>query len=132
MAVDYGTDIAALTDLPDPEVLVSGETNAAYAEARRLLTPTGALEEVGETAPYDSMDVRDWLGQRLDATTLDDLQAQVSQVLVEDPRALAADVSVPPLAAGALRISSQVEGTQGPFSFVLTVDGVTAMLLRGT
>ena len=59
------------------------------------------------------------------------LQAQVSQVLVEDPRALAANVTAQ-LATGALSISSQVEGTQGPFSFVLTVDGVTATLLRGT
>lgn len=134
-ATDYGVDVAALDDLPDPEVLASGELNVAYALGRRLLQPAGALEEIGDTAPYDSLDLRDWLGKRMSEADRADLEAQVVHVLSQDERVLTVAATVT-LTAGAgttrkITVAVEVEGTDGPFSFVLSVDGVTATLLRG-
>ena len=128
---DYGTDVQALDDLPDPEVLCGGETNAAYASGRRLLTPTGALEEIGETEEYDSIDVREWLGARRGEAERASLETQASQVLTQDPRVLSSEVEVA-LGKGALQLEASLEGTEGPFSLVLSVDDVTTKLMRGT
>jgi hypothetical protein len=126
---DYGTDIAALDDLQDPEVLVSGDFAVAYALARRWLTPYGALAEIGETVDYDSIDVRDWLGQRVDQASLEDLEKQAGQVLLQDPRVLSVDVTVQ-YSNATIILTGNVIGTNGPFRMVLSVDGVSASLLR--
>jgi hypothetical protein len=133
MAVDYGTDLLALDDITDPEILVSGDLNVAYALARRWLTPTSALEEIGDPEPYDSIDVREWLGNRFslqDRTVLDDLQTQAQQVLLGDPRVETATVTAT-FVRGVLTLNGQGTGAAGPFTLVLAVDGVTAALLRG-
>src|SRR3954470_2662260 len=94
-AVDYGLDLLALDDLTDPETMVGGNLNVAYAMARRWCTPTGALAAVGDPGPYDSIDVREWFGARFslgDRSVLDDLQTQAQQVLVGDPRVESATV----------------------------------------
>ncbi len=133
MAVDYGTDLLALDDEQDPEVLVSGELNVAYALARRLLTPAGVMLEIGDTAPYDSLDIRDWLGKRFqlaDRSVIDDLQMQARAVLSQDVRVRSVTCFVS-YNHGTLSVSVQGQGTDGPFSFVLAVDGVTAQFLRG-
>src|SRR4051812_26109170 len=95
MPVDYGIDLLALDDVTDPEALVSGNLNVAYALARRWCTSTGALDAIGDPGPYDSIDVREWFGARfslLDRTVLDDLQTQAQQVLMGDPRVQTATV----------------------------------------
>lgn len=133
MSTDYGTDVQALDDLPDPEVLCSGDLNVAYALARRWLTPTGALEEIGDPEPYDSIDVREWLGNRFsltDRSVIDDLQTQAQQVLLGDPRVESATV-VATYAQGTLTLTARGLGADGPFTLVLSVNGVTASLLRG-
>jgi hypothetical protein len=129
--MDTGVDVAALDDLPDPEVLVSGALNRAYALARRLLNPTGCLEEIGDFEAYDSIDVREWLGDRPNATTLRSRETQAAQVLGADPTVTSVDVTVTYL-AGAVRIAVEAEGQDGPTAFVLTVDKVTASLLMGS
>lgn len=133
MSTDYGTDIQALDDLTDPEVLVSGELNVAYALARRLLTDPEAMTEIGDTAPYDSINLNDWLGKRFqltDRSVIDDLQQQARQVLAGDARV--SDVQVQAgYTQGRLSVSVQGQGAAGPFDFVLTIDGVSAPLLRG-
>jgi hypothetical protein len=121
MSTDYGTDIRALDDLPDPEVLTSGEENAAYAEARRLITPDGVYEEIGDLTPYDCLDLRDWLGKRPTTNDKASLKSQATQVLTQDPRAAGADVDVS-FVGEALELDAQIEGTDGPFSLVLAVD----------
>lgn len=134
MSVDYGVDVLALDDLSDPETLVPQDLNVAYAMARRLLTPAGAMEDIGDTAAYDSIDIRDWLGARFrlsERTAIDDLQQQATQVMKQDERV----DSVSVLASynqGRLSVGVKGVGKNGPFSFVLSVDGVTATLLRGT
>lgn len=134
MSTDYGTDVLALDDVEDPEVLASGDLNVAYALARRLLTPTGALEEIGETEPYDSIDVREWLGNRFrltDRSVLDDLQTQAAQVLGADPRVETVDSVVVTYAQGTLTLTARMSGAAGPFALILSVNGVSASLLRG-
>lgn len=134
VAVDYGTDVLALDDLVDPETLASAELNLAYALARRLLTPAGTMALLGDTAPYDSIDIRDWLGKRFaanDSTVIDDLQLQCRQVLAQDERVDSVLVTATFL-AGTLSVAVDGTGGQGPFDFVLKVNNVTAQILRGT
>lgn len=130
MATDYGTDAAAFDTLPDPDVLVSGETNVAYALARRLITPDGALEEVGETEPYASLDVRECLGERMTAQDVQDLQRRITRCLTQDPRVLSIDVLVS-FNAGVLNILVAGAGTEGPFRLVLVVSALSVKILVG-
>lgn len=128
----YGTDVQALNDLPDPEVLCSGDLNVAYALARRLANDPDAMEEIGDTNEYDAINMNDWLGgdfDLTDRTVLDDLQQQATQVLYKDPRALTVIVQAT-YSQGTLALNVQGDGSNGPFSFVVTADGVTAPTLR--
>lgn len=128
--VNYGTDIAAVDDLPDPEVLCSGEDNVVRALARRLLQPPGVMEEIGEPDPYDSIDLRDWQGRRLSDSDLRDLEAQATQVLAQDERVLSVEVSAA-FAGRVLSLEANGNGTEGPFAFILSVDDVSAKILQG-
>jgi hypothetical protein len=130
-AVVYGIDVQAITDLPDPEVLCSENACAAYQCARRLTTPSGAMQDIGEVVQYDSIDVRDWLGARFnltDPSVQTDLQTQATQVLLEDPFVVAAQVLVA-FSAGVLSLTVQVQGANGPFGFVLQVSALTTQIL---
>lgn len=130
----YGTDIAGITDMPDPEILVSEQVNAAYACARRLVTPQDALLDIGEIEQYDSIDIRQWLGTSFDLTdpsVITDLQAQAQSALLAEPFASGVNVVVT-FNAGALVLTATIGGNPGPF-FQLVVSsgaaGVTAQLL---
>lgn len=129
MATDYGTDIQAIADLPDPELLCSGETNRACAIARRLLTPYGALEEIGEEAEYRSIDLRDCLGRRYTADELRALEAEVEAVIADDPTVVSARVTLS-FGANTLTVAVAAEGAEGPFDLVLSIDDVNATVLR--
>lgn len=134
MAIVYGTDIAALFDLPDPEVMVSEEACAAYACARRWLTPDGALADIGETEQYDSIDVTEWMGASIDLhdpSVLNDLESQATQVLLSEPYAAGGVVVKATYAAGRLTLTGMITGSSGPFSLVLAngAAGVTGQLL---
>lgn len=133
ITVDYGTDVRCLDDVDDPEVLVSGDLGMAYALARRWLHNPEDFEEIGETEPYDCIDVREWLGNRFSLTdrgVLDDLQTQAQQVLLGDPRVETATV-LAAYAQGVLTLTGRGVGAFGPFNLILAVDGVTAQILRG-
>lgn len=130
----YGVDVYCVDDELDPGTIATGELNVACAMARRLLTQPEALTEIGDTIPYDCIDVRDWLGRRgsfgaNDRSDLDDLQVQAIQVLRQDPRVASVQVQAT-YAQGLLTVSAQGQGSDGPFSFVLSVSAVTAPLLR--
>lgn len=131
MATDYGTDIEALTDLPDPEVLCSGERNAAHAQARRLLTPDGAMEDVGDLSAYDSLDLREWFGKRPSAADKASLDASVKTVLQADARARSVASRVD-ITAGELTVTSRTAGDDGPFGLVLAIAGVDSATLKVT
>lgn len=134
MPTVYGTDIAALLDLPDPEVTVSEDDCAAYACARRWLTPDGALQDIGETEQYDSIDVTEWLGDDIDLndpTVLNDIETQATQVLLDEPYAKGGATVVATFAGGTLTLTGTVTGAPGPFALVVSngAAGVTASLL---
>lgn len=132
-ATDYGADALALLDLPEVEIMGTGDIVVAYAIGRRWLTPSGALEEIGDTEPYDSIDVREWLGRRFkvgDRSVLDDLQTQAAQVALGDLRVRSITVAAT-FTAGVLTLRGAGQGAKGPFSLVLSVDGLSAQILRG-
>lgn len=129
---DYGTDVAAVDDLPEIERLASGELNVGYACARRLMTPQGGLDEVDPSGqPYDSINIRDWLAGRVDQHALDQLELQAAQVLTQDPRVLSANCTAT-FGDGLLTLTSQIDGTDGPFVLVLAAGaaGVTTTILK--
>lgn len=128
MATDYGVDVKALDDLPDPEELVSGEENAAYAQGRRLLTPDGAHEEYGDSAQLATVDLRAYVGKRMSEDERQELEEDVAVILSQDERVLSQESSVA-LGAKKLEVSSDAKGREGPFKLVLSVDGVSAQLL---
>lgn len=132
MASVYGTDIRALDDLPDPEELASEEENVACAQMRRLLTPDGAHDEIGDSdGEYDSFDVRQFLGARMEADDLRRMNANASRILAQDPRVVSAEASVT-LAGGELSVEFDSRGTDGPFGGVLSVSDLeTNLLLTG-
>lgn len=128
----YGTDVQAFNDLPDPEVLCSGDINVANALARRLGQDPDAMEEIGDTNEFDAINLNDWLGADFDLndpSVRDDLQQQATQVLYKDPRVLTVTVQAT-FATGTLKVSVQGQGADGPFSFILAVDGVSAPTLE--
>jgi hypothetical protein len=134
MSIVYGSDIQALFDLPDPEITCSEEVAAAYACARRWLTPDGALADVGETQQYDSFDVTEWLGSSVDLNdqaVLNDLSTQATQVLLDEPYAQGGVRVTATFAAGALKLTAQIAGASGPFALVVQngTNGVTGKLL---
>lgn len=132
MATSLGVDIAAVDDLPDPELYVSEQQNVAYAMMRRWLTDTNGMSDVGETEDYACINVRNWLGGSYDftdASTLADLEQQATQVQLNvDPRVTACAV-VASYAGGTLALSAQGYGPNGPFNFVLQVSQLTTQLL---
>jgi hypothetical protein len=130
MADLYGVDVAALDDLPDPEQLVSEEENVAYALGRRLITPEGALEELGDPEPYDSLDLNEYFAKRTDAQERATLAARATRVLSSDPRVRTVSVETS-FANDTLSLTARGEGREGPFAFVLSTDGVTVELLEG-
>jgi hypothetical protein len=130
----YGTDLQALLDLPDPEIVCSEQVNAVYACARRWVTPDGELTLIGETQQYASICVLDWLGGSFDLndpTVLNDLSAQATAVLLEEPFAANA-IATATFGGGVLTLTAQVQGSPGPlFALVVAngVSGVTVQLL---
>ena len=130
MATDFGTDVAAISDLPDPENLIGGIGNVAYAVARRWLTQSGALVEIGDTAQYTCFDIRDYFGARITASTITEIEGLCIAAAGDDPRVQSVSASVSFL-SGVIRVSASVTTADGPFDFVLTVDNITAALMLG-
>lgn len=128
MATDYGTDVRAADDLPDPEALASGETNVAHAITRRLLQDPSANEDVGDEEPYACLDLRDYLGKRVLPTERRDLEAACERCIAEDPRVETVSVSIS-FSGGVLTAAVSGTGTEGPFDLVLSVDAVTGARL---
>lgn len=126
---DAGTDIAAIDTLPDPEVLVSGDANVAYAQARRLVTPLGALEDIGDPAIYDSTDVTEFLAARVSAADRAQLEREVIAVLNQEERARRVDASVS-FAGGELSVESETETARGTFASTFTIDQAGSARLR--
>lgn len=129
MSTPAGTGPLALLDLPDPCLMGTGDAVAAYGLALRLLTPPGVLEALGDPAPYDSLDLRAYVGSRLSPQALRDLESACNQVLGQDERADSVSCSLS-LSGGVLAATVQAEGAAGPFGFVLSVDDASSTTFR--
>ena len=125
---DFGTDLQALTTLPDPEIFVSGHANVAYGIARRWLTPYGAWDEIGYPDQVTTLDLREQLGARLSPDDLTLLQAQLEESATEDERVQSIDLSVT-FSDGTLTVDATPTTADGPFHFILSVSAVSASLI---
>lgn len=131
MATPAGIGPLALTDLPDPCLLGSGNDVAAYGLAARLLTPPDAPAEWNEPKPVACIDLRAALGSRLDQQGIADWERKANEVLGQDTRCTSVTATLT-FSGGELFCSIQAVGAEGPFSFVFPVNDETAALLRGS
>jgi len=131
MATDYGSGLLMLDDMPDPEVMGSGELLVAYDIARRWLEPAGTHALIGDNAPYDSFDIREYLGARFglnDRSVLDEIQQNCIATASQDPRVESLTVEAT-FSQGRNSVSAVIQGSAGPFTLVLTVAQGLAPLL---
>jgi hypothetical protein len=86
---------------------------------------------IGDNAPYDCFDIRDYLGARFSLTDnkiLDEIQATATQTALGDDRVSTLRVDAT-FAQGVLSLSAQIQGSNGPFSLVLSIGTGTAPIL---
>lgn len=130
MATPAGVGILALLDLPDPCVLGTDNDVAAYTLAARILTSPDAPAEWNEPQPVICIDLRAALGSRLDRAGLDEWQARANEALGQADEVESAAATLT-FAGGVLRCVVQAVGSAGPFAFVISIDSVSAQILRG-
>lgn len=126
---DYGTDVNAVLDRPDPETLATGTRNLANRLARRLLTTNGALTDIGDEAQYDTLNLRDWLAARPSGSDIGNLNTSMQQILAQDEEVDTVTASAT-WAAGVLSVTVNGVGSAGPFEFLLTIGDVSSAVLR--
>lgn len=136
MTTPAGTGPLALLDLPDPCLMGTGDVVAAYGLAARLLTPADAPAEWSEPTPVACLDLRAFIGSRLDERGRADIERQCNAVLGQDERCSSVTATITLERAGGSLVSSikcvvRAIGAAGPFSFVVSVDNVTAAILQG-
>jgi hypothetical protein len=124
-------DVLAIDDLPDPERVGAGEDNAVRALARRLLQPPDANAEIGDLVPIETIDLRDYLGDTPTTQELRDLEAVVERCIADDERVREVESVSAVHGGNRLQVSVSGLGSEGPFSFVLSVDDVSVALLVG-
>lgn len=128
MAIDYGTDISATTDLNPLLIAVSGTDLMNEVALRRLFCRPGR----DITNPVDNtLDVRDFLSTGITPTDLPRIQGQCVSALTGDQRIFNATVAAsfdPNLHILTLAIVGF--GAGGPFNLTLAVSAVTVEILR--
>lgn len=127
MPSPLGTDLAVTTDINPSFRLCSGPENLQNAIFRRLTTPAGALESIGDNPDYGE-DVAGHLNsEEGDQASLARINARIISQVYADPRieqARAQLVSAPALDAS-LMVSVVGRSIDGPFEFVANVDDMT-------
>jgi phage baseplate assembly protein W len=128
MATDFGTDLHCADDLDPTMPEVTGRVALVQAILRRLSTPPGSLFY----DPDYGIDVREYVGEGLDAADLFYVQTEIERECLKDERVRAAQARVSlDASTGVLTISLQLRDATGPFRLVLSVDQVTLTLLSG-
>jgi len=119
MATDYGTDIACGDDLDPNFTLVSGRALVAQDILHRLSTARGSLE----WAPDDGLDLTSKLSADIDEDDILALQQDIAAEAQKDERIVnAVATAIYDYATEKLTVTLGGELTDGPFSFVFTVD----------
>jgi hypothetical protein len=127
--VDFGTDIACVTDVGPKFSFVSGMVNLGNALCRRLITQRGTLL-------YDlnyGTDIRARLNSGNLPSNITSLQADIENECEKDPRidSCTAVVAFNQAAQNAIITLAGVGG-QGPFTLVLLASQLTVQLLQVT
>lgn len=130
-SIQQAIDILAIDDLPDPEQLGTGEDNVVRALARRLLQPEDANAEIGDDEPIETLDLREYLGGSPSPEEILDLEQRIERCIADDERVAEVETVEVNYGETTLSVSVSALGAEGPFSFVLTVDALTASLLIG-
>lgn len=123
--IDYGIDVACVDDIDPTFELVSGRKALVQALARRLATPRGGLFYDG-TYGYDlravlNASVEDFGGVYA-------IAAAVEAECQKDERVATARASVN-FNRETLTVAVAIEGSEGPFDLVLSVDAVNVEVL---
>ncbi|MDW8269356.1 MAG: hypothetical protein RMN24_09335 [Anaerolineae bacterium] len=123
---DFGIDMSALPDLDFG--LKSGTANLAEAIARRLVTPRGGLFY----DPSYGLDLRQYLNEALTDEVRYEIETLVAAECEKDERVLSAMATLidGPPQARSLQVAVELETADGPFRFVLSINGVTVEVLR--
>jgi len=122
-----GIDILAGPDLDPTFRLCHGTENIQNALMRRLSTPAGALEELGDDPEY-GYDVPGQLNNDFSGVAgLAGISSQAQAEVNKDPRVQAARATVinDPTTGGTLTVGIKGETAAGPFDFVMPVGDVT-------
>lgn len=122
-----GIDISAGPDLDPTFRLCRGTENMQNALMRRLSTPAGALEELGDDPEY-GYDVPGQLNNDFSGIAgLAGISSQAQAEVNKDPRVQTARGTVvnDPTTGGTLTVGIQGETAAGPFGFVMPVGDVT-------
>lgn len=129
MATDFGTCISVTDDLPLKWRYVRGQRVVAEAVFRRWNTERGSL-------PYAldyGTDAAGAIGETFTPATASALEAALEREAEKDERVLAATVSTSyDFASSKLTITGAITTADGVFNLVVSVDSLTAELLRVT
>jgi phage baseplate assembly protein W len=123
-----GSDIHAVTDLDGAFRVVSGRLAHAQAIARRLGTPRGDLERIGDDPDYGT-DLRAYVGADVGPRVVFEVQSAVEREALKDERTLSAS-AVATFAGDALMVALRLADADGPFSLTLAVSDVTVSVLK--
>jgi phage baseplate assembly protein W len=113
-----GTDISAIPDLNWNTK--SGIANLGEALTRRLGTPRGQLVY----DPNYGLDLREWLNQALDATTLAQACIAIGNECLKDERVAACTALISTNENGSFDVQITATTTYGPFALVLGVSQI--------
>lgn len=125
---DFGVDVSSFP-VPDTTFsTISGYKVLAQALARRLLTPRGFLT----FHPNYGLDVRKYINESIDDTTLARIRSEVALELHQDERVQDANATVAFVqSTQTLLVTCKVVTASGPFSFVLSLSAVSVQLFLG-
>lgn len=129
MANDYGTDLAGVYDIPANFAAVTSKLNVAYAIARRLITPRGAL--IGD--PDYGENIREDINMEYSERDLREREGRVRSECRKDERVNDADVQVTFVrSTGRMDVAIALDLNDGeePFRFIIAIDKVTVALIR--
>jgi hypothetical protein len=128
VAVDYGFDLAGVSDLDPSGAEISGRRLLAECLARRLTTPRGSCID----APDDCIDLRDYLNLEVDTRTIGQLGATITSECLKDERVVGVDIEEASIANNVVTVRIAIEDGEGPFSLTLSVGEVDISLLIGS
>lgn len=116
---DYGTDISTRGDLDPTFALISGVNVELESILREFSTPQGALWWATE---YGA-DLRALLDSALDTKDVKALELTIQRRLLKRDRVEKATATVTfDFSARSITVSVAIEGADGPFDFVFTLD----------